>query len=51
LVCIHDVTELRHKERELEGILSPQQWQKFEAARPEMRKEFEERIEEGAGRK
>jgi hypothetical protein len=31
----------------LKGILSPQQWQKYEAARAEMR----EKLEEGGGRK
>jgi hypothetical protein len=35
------------KETELKGILSPQQWQKYEAARAEMR----EKLEEGGGRK
>ena len=35
------------KETELNGILSPQQWQKYEAARAEMR----EKLEEGGGRK
>lgn len=37
------------KETDLRGILSAQQWQKYEAARAEMREKFEERME-GGGR-
>ena len=36
------------KETELKGILSPQQWEKYEASRAEMREKFEERIEGGS---
>jgi len=39
------------KETELKGILTPKQWQKYEAARAEMREKFEERIEGGGGRR
>src|SRR5262245_19509643 len=39
------------KEKELKGVLTPEQWTKYEASREEMREKFEERIEEGKGRK
>jgi hypothetical protein len=35
------------KETELRGILSPQQWEKYEASREEMREKLEERMEKG----
>ena len=37
------------KEAELKRILSPLQWEKFDASRDEMRKQFEERIGKQAG--
>ena len=39
----------QEKETELRGILSPQQWEKYEASRAEMREKLEERME-GGGR-
>ena len=39
------------KETELKRILSPQQWEKFDASRDEMRQQFEERIQKRAGAK
>ena len=38
----------QEKETELRGILSPPQWEKYEASRAEMREKFEERIEGGS---
>ena len=37
------------KETELKRILSPQQWEKFDASRDEMRQQFEAQIEKRAG--
>jgi hypothetical protein len=39
------------KETELKRILSPQQWEKFDASRDEMRQQFEAQIEKPAGAK
>ncbi|HEY6987227.1 MAG TPA: hypothetical protein VH369_02520 [Bryobacteraceae bacterium] len=39
------------KEIELKGILSSQQWEKFDASRDEMRQQFEDRIGKRAGAK
>jgi hypothetical protein len=39
------------KETELKRILSPQQWEKFDASRDEMRQQFEAQIEKCAGAK
>jgi hypothetical protein len=38
----------QEKETELRGILSPQQWEKYEASRAEMREKLEERMEKGS---
>ena len=38
----------QEKETELRGILSPQQWQKYEASRAEMREKLEERMGGGS---
>ena len=38
----------QEKETELRGILSPPQWEKYEASRAEMREKFEARIEGGS---
>ena len=38
----------QEKETELRGILSPQQWEKYEASRAEMREKLEERMEGGS---
>jgi cytochrome P450 len=37
------------KETELKRILSPQQWEKFDASRDEMRQQFEAQIEKRTG--
>ena len=37
----------QEKEAELKGILSPQQWEKYQASREEMREKLEERMEKG----
>ena len=51
LVRMRQMREINtEKETELKGILSPQQWQKYEAARAEMREKLEERMEQGGGR-
>jgi len=48
LVRMRQMREINgEKETELKGILTPKQWQKYEAARAEMREKFEERIEGG----
>lgn len=39
------------KETELKRILSPQQWEKFDASRDEMRQQFEAQIEKRTGAK
>ena len=39
------------KETELKRILSPQQWEKFDASRDGLRQQFEEQIEKPAGAK
>jgi len=51
LVRMREMREINdEKEKELKGILSPQQWEKYEAARMEMREKLEERMEGGGQR-